>query len=136
MWRGPLLSIFLLVGPAAAKDFRAQWVEAVNNVVQCKTSQNGWIFRTLGPCQNFRPPDTIAVGEKFSAGGELRIIRVITATQSEIDYKIDDWSIKKGEWWCVAAESLVDLDDKGSANTRTWLLIPKCIPVIRTSLPP
>jgi hypothetical protein len=129
MWRGQLLLIFLFVGQTAAKDFRAQWVEAVDNVVQCKTAQNGWLFKSLGPCQNFRPPDTIAVGEAFSAGGTRRIIRIITATQSEIDYKIDDWSIKKGEWWCVAAESLGDLDDKGSAEMRTWLLIPKCIPV-------
>src|SRR5262249_36064902 len=73
---------------AIAEDYRAQWVEAVNNVVKCKIYQNGWFLTTTGPCSDFKPPETIAIGEHFSEGGHSHVVRIIIATRSEIDYKI------------------------------------------------
>ncbi len=116
-----------LAAPAGAKDFSVQWVEAVNNDVRCTRMETGWVFSTMGPCRDFRAPDTVAIGQSFSANGESHTIRVIIATQSEINYEVDDWEIKKGDWWCRAAENMNDL--KEGAAKRTWLLIRKCLPV-------
>ena len=123
-----IVAMLIIVVPAEAKDYRVQWVEAVNNDVQCKSHQEGWFSTTTGPCSDFKAPDTIAVGESFFAVGAARVIHVIVATQSEEDYSVGDWTVKKGDWYCVAAESPSDLDTDGSAR-RIWLLIPHCVPV-------
>jgi hypothetical protein len=44
----------------------------------------------------------VAIGESFSAEGLRRVIRVVLATQVEKDYADPNWSIKKGEWFCMA----------------------------------
>jgi hypothetical protein len=123
------LAVCAVASAAPAKDFNVQWVEAANNVVKCNAYHNGWFRTTTGPCTGFKPPDTIALDQMFSAEGVSHIIRVIVATQSEVDFKDGDLSIKKGEWYCSAAESAADFDMEGKANQRTWLFIPKCIPV-------
>jgi len=106
----------IVASPAMAKDVRVQWVEAVNNVVQCNAYHNGWITSTTGPCSGFKPPDTIALGQTFLAEGTAHVIKVIIATQSEVDFKNGDLSIKQGEWYCAAAESAADLDMEGKAD--------------------
>ena len=66
------------------------------------------------PCEGFTPPPKVAVGETFSADGKTRQIGIIRAAQSEKDYLA---GIKKGDWICVAAETLEDIpvtyDDGG-----------------------
>lgn len=118
-----------LATSAAARDVRVQWVEAVNNNVQCKTYKNGWLTSSTGPCSDFKRPDTIAIGQAFSADGASHIIHVIMATQAEVDYTDSNLTIKRGQWYCAAAESSADLDMDSKANQRTWLFIPACIPV-------
>jgi hypothetical protein len=61
--------LVMISAPATAKDYRVQWVEAVNNVVECKTYHNGWLLTTSGPCSDFKRPDTIAIDESFFAVG-------------------------------------------------------------------
>ena len=118
-----------LATSAAARAIRVQWVEAVNNNVQCKTYHNGWLATTTGPCSDFKRPDTIAVGQAFSADDVSHVIYVIVATQAEEDYTDSNLSIKRGQWYCAAAESSADLDTDSKADRRTWLFIPNCIPV-------
>lgn len=119
----------VLALPAIATDYKVQWVEAVNNVVKCNAYRYGWLMMTTGPCPDFKPPDTIAIGQQFSEGGHVHVIRVVIATQSETDYSDDKFSIRKGELFCSAAESADDLDMEGKQSQRTWLFVPKCIVV-------
>ncbi len=65
------------------------------------------------PCSDFEPPDTIAIGERFSEGGNSHLINVIVATQVDEDYVNGDLKLKKGDWYCAAAESARDLETEG-----------------------
>jgi len=115
--------------PALANDLKPQWVEAVNNVVKCNVHKEGLVVSSTGPCSDFKRPDTIAIGERFSEAGSSHRINIIVATQVEKDYVIDEVSLKKGDYFCAAAESAGDLDMDGKQSKRTWLFIPKCIVV-------
>ena len=124
-----LLALGFLALPVAAKDLKVHWVEAVNNVVNCNVYRKGWLTTTTGPCSDFKPPDTIAIGQRFLEAGHSHVIGVIIATQSDTDYSDDKFAIRKGEWFCSAAESTADLDMDGTQSQRTWLFVPKCIVV-------
>jgi hypothetical protein len=126
-----LAAILAVIGMSApcfaeAKDFHADRVDPINNIVECKTYQPEWVSTRSGPCSGFKPPDVIAIGETFFAMGAPHTIHLIIATQSEIDSKVDDWVIEQGDWYCVAAETQEDLEER--ANKRIWLLVPHCIP--------
>jgi hypothetical protein len=49
------------------------------------------------------------------------VIRVVLATQVEQDYADPNWSIKKGEWFCMAVETADDLGE--NQLHRVWLFI-------------
>jgi hypothetical protein len=68
------------------------------------------------------------MGESFSAEGLRRVIRFVVATQVEEDYADRDRSVKKGQWFCMAAETSDDLVEK--QPHRVWLFIPRCVPVL------
>jgi hypothetical protein len=59
------------------------------------------------PCDGFTPPPKVAIGEKFIADGKTRQIGVILANEAEKDMQA--YGLKKGEWICVAAETLEDI---------------------------
>jgi hypothetical protein len=80
------------------------------------------------PCYDFKPPAKVAIGESFSAEGLRRVIRVVLATQVEQDYADPNWSIKKGEWFYMAAETADDLGE--NQPHRVWLFIPRCASVL------
>jgi hypothetical protein len=81
-----------------------------------------------GPCDTFTPPSKIALGETFIADGEPHKIGVIIANQAEEDMLTHGMDIRKGEWTCVAAETLDDIPSD-EERERTWLYIRKCEPV-------
>jgi hypothetical protein len=110
---------------AAAKDFRADKVDAINNIVECIFYQSGWTSPSSGLCLDFKPPDAIAIGQTFFAMGAPHVIRIIIAAQSEIDRKIGGWAIEQGDWYCIATETQEDLE---RANGHIWLLAPHCNP--------
>ena len=112
--------------PARARDVH---VSAVGNLVpiKCMVYDEGWFSTTTGPCLNFKAPPRIVLGSSFSESGNEHTINVIVATQMETDYP--EMSIKAGEWYCAAAETEADLDTKGLQKRRTWLFIPKCVPL-------
>lgn len=122
-----LTAATVLCAPALAKDM--QRVEAVNNVVTCNVHKEGWVVNTQGPCTDFKPPSTIAIGERFSEAGNSHLIGVIVAVQVEKDYVDGALTLKKGDWYCTAADSAEDLNMDSKKSKRTWLFIPKCIPV-------
>jgi hypothetical protein len=78
------------------------------------------------PCSDFKPPDAIAIGETFLAMGASHVIRIIIVKKSEREFKVGDWAIEQGDWYCVAAETREDLEER--ANKRIWLVIPHCNP--------
>jgi len=79
------------------------------------------------------PPPKVAVGEKFVAEGKSRQIGVIQAHQAADD--MPTYGIKKGDWICVAAETLEDIPVDQSRD-RTWLRgSPKCQPDLAGSTP-
>ena len=83
------------------------------------------------PCEGFTPPPKMAVGETFSAEGKTRQIGIIRAAQVEKDLA---QGIKKGDWICVAAETLADIPVDESRD-RTWLTITKCQPDLPGNAP-
>ena len=107
--------------PAAAQDVQVQSVVAIDGKVVCSQIKTG----ATRPCEEFTPPPKVAVGETFSADGKTRQIGIIRAAQV------------KGEWICVAAETLEDIPVDKSRD-RTWLAILKCKPDLagKASLPP
>jgi hypothetical protein len=114
---------------AVPADYAAQEVQAVDNVIEC-ISYRDWLVTTIsGPRSDFQAPTSIAVGQTFSASGSTRTIKFIVASQVEADYVNKRFSMKKGEWYCRAAETRSDLDNEANAWKRTWLLVPKCLPI-------
>jgi hypothetical protein len=63
------------------------------------------------------------------AEGASRTIQVIRATQADEDYEDPRYSIsiRQGEWYCAAAESVDDLGERKSK--RVWLYVAKCAPL-------
>ena len=116
---------------AAAQDFQVQSVVAIDGKVDCLAYMKG-VTPPANPCAGFTPPPKVAVGEKFVAEGKSRQIGVIQAHQAEDD--MPNYGIKKGDWICVAAETLEDIPVDQSRD-RTWLRIPKCQPDLGGSTP-
>ena len=106
-----------------------QSVVAIDGKVDCfsQLSETG----ATSLCDGFTPPPKVAIGESFTTDGKTRKIGVIRAYQADRDMLPD---IKKGEWICVAAETLEDIPmDKG--RNRTWLSIRKCQPDLAGNAP-
>ena len=99
--------------PTAAQDVQVQSVVAIDGKIDCLQMKTG----ATHPCEGFTPPPKVAVGETFSADGKTRQIGIIRAAQV------------KGEWICVAAETLEDIPVDKSRD-RTWLAILKCKPAL------
>jgi hypothetical protein len=99
--------------PTAAQEVQVQSVVAIDGKVACSQMKTG----ATRPCEEFTPPLKVAVGETFSADGKTRQIGIIRAAQV------------KGEWICVAAETLEDIPVDKSRD-RTWLAILKCKPAL------
>jgi hypothetical protein len=80
--------------PTAAQDVQVQSVVAIDGKAACVQMKTGGATR---PCEGFKPPSKVAVGETFDADGKTRQIGVIRAAQVE------------GNWICVAAETSEDI---------------------------
>ena len=104
--------------PTAAQEVQVQSVVAIDGKVACSQMKTG----ATRPCEEFTPPLKVAVGETFSADGKTRQIGIIRAAQV------------KGEWICVAAETLEDIPVDKSRD-RTWLAILKCKPALPGKAP-
>ena len=67
--------------PTAAQDVQVQSVVAIDGKVSCfsqlKTGGDG----VTRPCEGFKPPAKVAVGETFSADGKTHRIGVVLAHQ-------------------------------------------------------
>jgi hypothetical protein len=113
--------------PAAAQDVQVQSAVAIDKKVDCAQMKSG----ATHPCEGFTPPPKVAVGETFSAEGKTRQIGIVRAAQSEKDLA---QGIKKGDWICVAAETLEDIPVDQSRD-RTWLTIAKCQPDLPGNAP-
>jgi hypothetical protein len=111
------------MGSAGAKDYRVSEIQAIGEF-RCNFHNEP----STQPCFDFKPPAKVAMGESFSAEGLRRVIRFVAATQVEEDYADRDRSVKKGQWFCMAAETSDDLVEK--QPHRVWLFIPRCVPVL------
>ena len=109
----------------AAADYQVSEVQSADPI-NCATYRRGWIFPTTAPCSDFKPPERMKLGERFSEQGTPHFIRVIIARQAEKDYEYQGRSIKEGQWFCLAAETPQDLGDR--KRRRTWLYVPQCVP--------
>ena len=124
-----IVFLAFLTSGAFARDFQAQEIESTDGMIKCNSYRDWYITAITGPCSDFKPPARIAIGEKFSERGISHLIKIIAATQVDKDMNFDDVHIRKGDWYCVAAESSSDLDMDGSEGRRTWLYIPRCRPI-------
>jgi hypothetical protein len=127
MWRVLLVAAALIPKLGWAADYLVSQAQSAGEV-KCLAFDDGWFFSTTGPCTDFQAPRAIALGQAFSEGGKTHVIHRIVATQVEQDYEYQGWSIKRGQWICVAAESPDDWPDMKKDHKR-WLYIPQCIPV-------
>jgi hypothetical protein len=110
---------------ATADEFRAEAVAAIDDKVECASQKD-----VTSPCQTFTPPAAVTLGETFKADEETHKIGVIIAYQADEDIT-SPVDIKKGEWTCIAAETLDDIpsEEQREQRNRTWLYIRKCKPV-------
>jgi hypothetical protein len=121
------LAVSLAIGGTNAKDFRVSEIRPIGQV-KCNFHNQDSALLATKPCSDFKPPAKVAVGEPFSAEGLHRVIRFIVANQAEEGYELPNWSIKKGEYFCLAAETV---DDLGAGQPhRIWLFIARCIPAL------
>jgi hypothetical protein len=104
----------------------AQEVQAIDGKVLCYSYRDWLITEVSGPCSDFKELASIAVGQTFFAQGSAHKINIIVPTPVAKDYADKNLSMKKGEWYCQAAESQSDLDVEGSAWRRIRLFIPRC----------
>jgi hypothetical protein len=113
------------MGSVGMKGYRVSKAQPLGEM-RCNFHDEGSSPSSTEPCLDFKPPAKVAIGESFSAEGLRRTIRFIVATQVEKDFQVPNGSIKKGQYFCVAAETTDDLAE-GQAH-RVWLFIPRCIP--------
>jgi len=111
-----------------AADHPVHEVRALDGKILCFAHHNLIVTESSGPCDGYTPPSNVEVGQSFIANGKKRTIGVIQATQMDKDFRSDAINIKKGEWYCVAAETEADLDVEHSSSA-LWLFVPKCEPV-------
>lgn len=121
-----LLAVAFLPSIAGARDYRVSAIVSFSSL-RCNSYYNGWFTTTTGPCSDFKPPSRVALGETFSERGRRHEIKIIIATQVEEDYDDGKLFLKRGEWFCAAAETLDDLGDQ--QTSRTWLVMSKCVPI-------
>jgi len=124
-----LLAIAALTSSTSlsANDVQVKSAAALDGKVKCLAHTSGWTANSTGPCHTFTPPAKLAVGERFVADGNERQIGVIVASQAEQDMLGYGMDILKGEWTCVAAETLEDIpSDANQDENLTWLFIRKC----------
>ena len=105
--------------PTAAQEVEVQSVVAIDGEAACVQMKTGGATR---PCEGFKPPSKVAVGETFDADGKTRQIGIIRAAQVE------------GNWICIAAETSEDIPVDKSRD-RTWLSILKCKPDLPGNAP-
>ena len=115
-------------GFVSAGDVRAEAVAAIDGEVRCLSHRSWLITSVSGPCKTFSRPAKVALGETFVADGQTRRIGVIIANQAEEDMLTYGMDIRKGEWTCIAAETLDDVPSEEERD-RTWLYIRKCEPL-------
>jgi hypothetical protein len=127
------LTAFMFAAPlrSIAADSPVREVRALDGKILCLAHHELIVTESSGPCDGYTPPLKVAVGESFSADGKKRTIGVIQATQMDKDFKDTGIDIKKGEWFCVAAETDADLDVEHNSSA-LWLYIPKCQPLSET----
>jgi hypothetical protein len=104
-----ILLILAAITPSSslpAHDLQVESAAALNGKVECHAHTNWWVTTASGPCETFTPPAKVALGERFTANGKERKIGVIVATQAEEDVIENGLDIRKGDWTCVAAESI------------------------------
>jgi hypothetical protein len=123
-----LTTSFVMSDYAVAAANSVQEARPLDGKILCRSRSDWFITESSGPCSGFTPPSKLAVGESFVANGKTRTIAVIEATQMEKDYKDDKIETKKGEWYCVAGETVADLDIEHNKNA-LWLYVPKCEPI-------
>jgi hypothetical protein len=119
------LSPGLVSYSTAAADYQVSEIQSAG-AINCVTYRRGWIFPTTAPCSDFKPPESVRLGERFSEQGTTHFIRVIIARQAERDYEYQGRPIKEGQWFCLAAETPQDLGDR--KHRRTWLYVLQCVP--------
>ncbi len=123
-------TVFLVASTSLVStgDVRAEVVEAIDGKVKCLSHRHWFITTVSGPCKTFTPPAKVALGETFVADGDTHQIGVIVAHQADEDMLTYGMDIRKGEWTCVAAETLEDIPSDEERD-RTWLYIRKCAPL-------
>jgi hypothetical protein len=114
---------------ACAETFKAKAVEPIAGEVACKWARDRLITLISGPCENYKPPVRVRLGETFQANGKARTIKVIFADR--IEKNMPELNLRAGDWTCVAAEAVSDIPVMSGKkdHTGTWLYIAKCRPL-------
>jgi hypothetical protein len=120
-----LAVVLSICGYAAASDYPVREAKSIDGNILCHSKSDLIITESTGPCSGFTPPSKVAVGATFIANGKARKIGVVEATQVKKDYKDSKLELKKGDWYCVAAETPANLNTKHNKNA-LWLFIPRC----------
>jgi hypothetical protein len=112
----------------ARDQFQAKKVVAIDGIVKCLWARDRWITVISGPCDDYRAPRQVRVGETFLANGAKKTINVVVATRHDDDFPAI--GVKAGDWTCTATESLADLPGHSEKkdHTGTWLYLAKCRP--------
>lgn len=126
-----VLTAALLLVPTAthAETFKAKHVEPINGTVACNWARDRLITVISGPCEGFKPPAQVRLGETFEANGKTKTIKVIFADRIEKD--MPSLKLRAGDWTCVAGEGVSDIPGMSGKkdHTGTWLYIASCRPV-------
>lgn len=109
-----------------AETYKAKRVEPINGAVACNWARDRLITVISGPCESFKPPAQVHLGETFEANGATRTIKVIFADRIEKD--MPSLKLRAGDWTCVAAEAVSDIPVMSGKKdqTGTWLYIASC----------
>jgi hypothetical protein len=125
-----LVSFYVLGIEAVAAESRQITAASPAGPVRCLAARTKWfVLSSTGPCDNFVPPRAIRIGQTFSEGGTIHTINIITAAEAPDDMQDGAVSIKAGDTYCAAAERPDDLENTDDSQDRTWLFIPKCVPL-------
>jgi len=111
------------------QEFLASTAVDADGSAKCLARRTGWVFQSLGPCDETELPRRFSIGDSIRVDGRDFAVGIIRVTRFLDDYEGFGVSVKKGEIRCLILQSDGEYKKFLSETEETeWILIGNCRP--------